>query len=496
MMITIDEEIQKLLKEIGPGCMSNTAYDTAWIARLGEIDWDLSSTALDWLCENQLSDGSWGAGEPFYYHDRVISTLAAMIALTYRGRRNKDKEKIERGLISLDQITSNATRGLTSDANGAPAGFEMIVPTLVAEAELLGIIKQQGERILGRLSRQRDAKLSKIAGIKISRHITTALSAELAGKDSIAMLDIENLQESNGSVGNNPAATAYFAQEIHPGNNAALAYLHTVVKDGGAPFVAPFEIFERLWIIWNIMISGEMSSEMHAMLKPHVDYIENHWRKKQGIGYSSSYTPTDGDDTAIAYEILSFFGRTVDFDAILNYEEKDHFRCFHLEVNPSTDVNIHMLGAFKAAHLEKKHPLVQKSIKFIRKTCIDNKYWLDKWHISPYYTTAHAIILCRGYDDEICKQSVEWLLSSQKADGSWGFYGFSTEEETAYCVQALSIWSRYGGKIPKGRIEQAAFWLKNNSGSRLPSLWIGKSLYCPDLLVKVTIKSALKLAGV
>ena len=31
--------ITKLIDEIGPGHMASTAYDTAWTARLGEIDW-------------------------------------------------------------------------------------------------------------------------------------------------------------------------------------------------------------------------------------------------------------------------------------------------------------------------------------------------------------------------------------------------------------------------------------------------------------------------
>ena len=31
-------EIQEVIKQVGAGTMSNLAYDTAWVARLGEID--------------------------------------------------------------------------------------------------------------------------------------------------------------------------------------------------------------------------------------------------------------------------------------------------------------------------------------------------------------------------------------------------------------------------------------------------------------------------
>ena len=63
-----------------------TAYDTAWVARLGDLDRSLSLWSLNWVCQHQLADGSWGAPEPVYYHDRVISTLAAMTALCRQGR--------------------------------------------------------------------------------------------------------------------------------------------------------------------------------------------------------------------------------------------------------------------------------------------------------------------------------------------------------------------------------------------------------------------------
>src|SRR6266508_6372024 len=175
--------ITKLIDEIGPGHMGSTAYDTAWTARLGEIDWNLSSRALAWLAENQLHDGSWGALAPMYYHDRVLCTLAAMIALSYQGRRVRDKVRIENGKLALERIVGSATQGLQSDPNGATVGFEMIAPTLAAEAEKLGIIKKQGERILGRLSRQRAKKLSFLKENMISRHVTMAFSAEMAGTD-------------------------------------------------------------------------------------------------------------------------------------------------------------------------------------------------------------------------------------------------------------------------------------------------------------------------
>lgn len=489
-------DLKSLLQTIGTGYVSNTAYDTAWIARLVDFDKEMSNQALQWLCENQLKDGSWGVDSPKYYHDRVVSTLAAMIALTHRGRRSKDRVQIEKGLLALDIITSTATQGLRAEINAATVGFEVIVPTLVAEAESLGIIKQQGDRILGRLVKLREQKMAKLAGIKISHKVTIAHSAEMAGKDLLHMFDADNLQETNGSVANSPAATAYFAQFIRPGDEKALNYLRSVISaDGGAPSFAPFDIFERIWVLWNVTLAGlEKDPEILALCQPHIDYIVKQWRPGKGLGFSAAYSLTDGDDTSIGFEILSRFGCQTDVEALLSYEEENWFRCYGLEINPSIDVNIHVLGALRQIGYDKEHPTIKKIISFLRSMRQTGNYWFDKWNVSPYYTTSHAIILCRGYDDLLCEESIKWMLDTQNADGSWGFYGFSTAEETAYCIQALRIWEMHGGKIPPGRISQAKFWLLRNLEPPYPPLWIDKSLYHPNLLVQSSILSALALA--
>ena len=321
--------IAQLIDEIGPGHMASTAYDTAWAARLGEIDWTISSQALAWLAENQLSDGSWGAPAPLYYHDRVICTLAAMIALSVRGRRGHDKAQIERGKLALERIVGGATQGLQADPNGATVGFEMIAPTLAAEAEKLGIIQNQGNRILGRLSRQRAKKLSYLQGKMINRHVTMAFSAEMAGIDGQHMLDINNLQEANGSVGVSPSATAYFATYIKKGDTASLKYLKDTIKpDGGMPNVAPFDVFEIAWALWNLSLIPDLGHD--EKLKPHLEFLSKAWQPKIGIGFAADYTVKDSDDTGLVFDTLLRFGIEKDLASVLAYEEEDHFRCFDL----------------------------------------------------------------------------------------------------------------------------------------------------------------------
>jgi halimadienyl-diphosphate synthase len=483
--------ITQLIEKIGPGHMASTAYDTAWVARLGEIDWALSSRALAWLAEHQLPDGSWGAPAPMYYHDRVLCTLAAMIALSYRGRRGHDKVQIENGRLALERIVGGATQGLRSDPNGATVGFEMIAPTLAAEAEKLGIIKNQGNRILGRLSKQRAKKLDYLKGNMISRHVTIAFSSEMAGVDGQHMLDVQKLQEANGAVGLSPSATAYFATYIKPQDEASLNYLRQTAKpDGGQPNVSPFDIFEVAWSLWNLSLIPGIRGL--AKLKPHIQFLSNAWEPRRGVAFSTAYSVKDSDDSVVTYNALLRFGIEKDLASILAYEEKDHFRCFDLEVNPSISANIHILDALLQSGLTDRNSSVIKILQFLKKARGDNPCWVDKWHSSAYYPTAHAIIACAGTVNQLVEESVQWLLQSQNANGSWGTY-ISTVEETAYALQALWAWNQKVARVPKAAFKNGARWLTENMDKPYPPLWIGKCLYSPQLVVRSAAISALAL---
>lgn len=487
----MSELIEKLLGEIGHGHMDSTAYDTAWAARLGEVDWNLSSRSLAWLVENQLPDGSWGARAPFYHHDRVICTLAAMIALSYRGRREHDKAQIESGKLALERIISGATEGLQADPNGATIGFEMIAPTLAAEAEKLGLIKNQGNRILGRLSKRRSKKLDYIQKNMISRRVTMAFSAEMAGNDEKYMLDIEHLQESNGSVGVSPSATAYFATYVKKGDEASLKYLrHAMKADGGLPNVAPFDVFETAWSLWNLGIIPGF--KLTDKLKPHLAFLSDVWEPQRGVGYAASCSVKDCDDSVITYSALLRFGIEKDLESVLAYEEKEHFRCFDLEVDPSISANIHVLEALGQSGFDKTNPSVQKILHFLRRAKGQNPYWVDKWHSSPYYPTGHAIIACAGFAKELVEDAVAWILETQNVDGSWGTY-LPTAEETAYAIQALWFWNEHIAKVPKNVFHNGAHWLQEHLDRPYPPLWIGKCLYNPNLVIRSAVISALAL---
>src|SRR5688572_29369 len=88
-------QIDEFLDTIGSGYMGSSAYDTAWLAQLGELSPRRSVQALDWLRAHQHDDGSWGTPDFEYAHDRLICTLSGMLALTRHGY-NGDHKRVTR----------------------------------------------------------------------------------------------------------------------------------------------------------------------------------------------------------------------------------------------------------------------------------------------------------------------------------------------------------------------------------------------------------------
>ena len=480
--MNLRQEIYNLLQEIGPGRMRPTAYATAWVARLAEIDEPIGSKALDWIRAQQLEDGSWGAEQPYYYHDRVICTLAAMNALIGQGKM-QDHARLEQAASALKY----ATMRLDSDP-AETIGFELIAPTLWSEVGGINTVKGRN-RILEQLVPRRSAKLAALPKGVVDRTVTVAFSSEMAGFDGQHLLNVGNLQEANGSVGTSPSATAYFALYMRRGDLRALNYLRRVAADGTAPNVEPFEVFEIAWTLWNLMLTDALDDELLTLCQPHLDTLETAWEPGRGVGHTASYTLSEGDDTSLTYEVLAHFGRAIDLESVLNYEHIFYFRCFELESTPSVSANIHVLGALRKAGLDNQHPSVQKVLLFLEKVRVDKTFWFDKWHASPYYATAHGIIACAGYADALVHSAVSWILATQKKEGAWGYY-MPSAEETAYCLQALAVWKRQGYNVPNKVLARGIKWLVQHADPPYPPLWIGKCLYCPELVIKSAILSA------
>jgi len=169
------EEIKQALKEMGEGkgAISPSVYDMTWIARLNEEGISVGGQAVEWLRENQLDDGSWGEPQVPYHHERLVCTLAASVALARQGDTN-DRSLLQQAKAAINEHAQN----LEQDAVGETIGFEMIVPTLVREAQELGLMNGK-HPYLDKLIKKRQAKIAALPNGFVNRDSTVIFSAEM-----------------------------------------------------------------------------------------------------------------------------------------------------------------------------------------------------------------------------------------------------------------------------------------------------------------------------
>ncbi|XP_039117473.1 ent-copalyl diphosphate synthase AN2, chloroplastic-like [Dioscorea cayenensis subsp. rotundata] len=83
-MGTLIMKIKEKFELMNDGEISPSAYDTAWIARISSLDNPKKPQypmTLKWIIENQNKDGSWGEPSSFLLYDRLVCTLACVLAL-------------------------------------------------------------------------------------------------------------------------------------------------------------------------------------------------------------------------------------------------------------------------------------------------------------------------------------------------------------------------------------------------------------------------------
>ena len=477
-------QVESLIGEIGiggSGRMMPTAYDTAWLARISaEHDSSVPAFpgALDWLRQSQWRDGSWGA-EIEYVHDRVISTLTSLLALAQWGNNGRDGRAIERG---LGYIWEKA--GQLADERET-IGFEVILPTLLQKCQELGLLLPIPS--FERYERMRDEKMAKIPShMHYSRNTTLAFSLEFLG-DDLDVKKVESLQESNGSVGVSPSATAYFLTK-QPANAAARRYVAAVADayGGRATQMFPYDLSEMAWSLWNLFLAGIQDGD--ERVTRHVGDLNVLWDRGNGTSSSSSFSIVNADDSAMVFRVLRLAGYDPDPSPLYRFEEEDHFACHPFERDPSTSANIHVLEALKGVDERR----VRKVATWLRSEKMDRGYWMDKWHASPYYPTAHAVIALVGVDHNLARSAVQWILDTQRPDGCWGYYDRPTAEETAYCLQALSTYARHVEPVDCEVVARGRQGLLA-CRDEIPALWIGKCLYTPVRVVESAICSALAM---
>lgn len=480
-----------------PG-IAGTAYDTAWLAGLvadrpGAAGREARfPTALQWLVEHQHADGSWG-GALRYEHDRVLSTLAALPALATFGRRAADRNSVRRGVRYLWQHGH-----LLAGEPMELVGFELLLPALVERARAAGIPVPPHLDIY---AAQRAEKLRLLPPAALySARSTAAHSLEFLG----ASADVEGLraaQAPNGSIGNSPAATAFYVERS--ADPRALAYLEACLAQGGgamAPVLHPCEQFELLWAAYHLWLAGVpaaslLTFEERALLRGQL--------QEGGVSLGESFPVPDADDTAVALMLLHELGEPVDARVLDRFRTADgRYAAFPFERHGSVGVNLHVLHAAAVLpDFPEREGVISGLLTYLAAEQQGGLYWIDKWHISPYYATAHAVCVLADLPaafapaaQPLLARAREWLRQTQNPDGSWGFYGRATAEETAYAVLALAAdpaeQSGRDRRCCAAGLRYLTAASHGEQGDPYPPLWIDKCLYTPTLVVQAVLTAA------
>jgi halimadienyl-diphosphate synthase len=416
----------------------------------------------------------------------MISTVAALVALNEFGDPAQDAVSIRRGENYLHQNFRFLHQDLCETV-----GFELILPTLLDKARQLNMSLPYAQCDRYHLIRQKKLQLLP-PDLLYSRQISSTYSLEFMGNELDISRTIE-LQETNGSLGNSPSATAYFLRECRD-NPEARRYLAEAVEAGGGVAVPfhPAEIFNKSWVLYNLDLVGFLAHPSDE-IKTYLDFLYQAWDPQRGVGFSSQYSVPDLDDTAMTFKLLRLAGYDVDPAVFLSYEKDRHFVCYPYERTPSIGAHVHLLDALRVCPEYEHQPrMVSKALNFCRDE-LGRYHWFDKWHASPYYVIAHAVIATLNYDNQLAQELVHCIIASQRAVGDWGHY-CPTGEETAYCLQALITYHQQVEPLDREILDRAAERLyEYYQAQNYPALWIAKCLYLPQHIVQSAILSALQM---
>lgn len=497
------------------GRVSPSVYETGRVVT--HAPWLVGHAArLRYLTAAQRSDGGWGGPDGY----ALAPTLSAVEALLATLRRYD--ARAER-VVPADRLLKAADRGLVMLADRAwgrgalstpdmPA-VDLIVPALttavnshlerLAAEPIEGLDQWAGRRLAlpsGMDHRRLDGVRAMLrSGAQVPTKLLHALEvvADLAAEaPGISPLPF-------GTIGASPAATAAWLGTVEPPNpyDPARRYLEGVARQqrGPVPCAAPITVFERAWAL------GWLAQVGVPMTVPDALLLSLHAAVRPGGTPAGPGLPSDADTTSMALYTLGLLGVRYEPHSLWAYETDSHFCTWQGEDGESATVNAHVLEAF-GQHVamsggeagQRYVPVMGKVTHWLCERQLSDGRWLDRWHASPYYATASCALALDRFGMgrtavAAVDRAVEWVLATQRSDGSWGWRN-GTAEETAYAMRILL--TRFTDVVDHA-VSRAYSYLRRSirgrPSSRLadPPQWHDKDLYLPVLIVRSAVLAAL-----
>lgn len=539
-------ELIRAMAEDQWGRTSPSVYETGRL--VGLAPWlPGHAERIDHLLRTQRPDGGWGPPEGY----ALVPTLSATEALlaTYRRDGRPADAAAGAALRTLDRWLCPRS-GLT--LADTPA-VDLIVPALVARINehLDGIDDPPGEDPRRWPDGWPDGlRLPLPAGITANRLVATrraiAAGAAIPEKLLHALEVVGELARgapgvrpvAPGTIGASPAATAAWLGGPEPpmlggpdplrrggpgpsGSGAAAArrFLARVIRSGGGvvPCAIPITVFERAWVLGGLVRVGLVPAVPRKLVRG----------LAAAVGPAGAAAgpglPADSDTTSVVLYTLARLGEPTAAESLWRYDTGAHFCTWVGEDGSSTSTNAHLLealgqgvaagppggahrrdppgGAHRLDHAggARHAAVVRRLSDWLCERQLPTGEWHDRWHASPYYATLCAALALDRYGSgpaalHAVARAVDWILDTQRADGSWGRWA-GTVEESAYAMQVLLA----AGRPTRERVGVAAArgyaYLVDAVGhDDDPPLWHDKDLYAPYAIVRSATLAALKLA--
>ncbi|MFJ6686750.1 copalyl diphosphate synthase [Streptomyces werraensis] len=509
---TYEQQAHKLVTSVANdawGDVRPSTYETARVASW--TPWlEGHERRLAWLLEQQCLTGSWGEGPAPY---RLLPTLSVVEALLST-LHNDTATGLTRERLAAAAADGLAALRDLSRAGGWPdtAAIEILVPELILlidehldQPEIASLSRlgpwARGQRLT--LPREFHAALPErvaercraAGGVPAKLHHTFEGVARRLPQVVPAV--------PGGLLGSSPAATAaWLATGANTGREHAITALTGVAKryDGLFPEATPISVFERLWVAAALARPGLPETCLGVVRAWAAEIYD-----RAGVRGAPGLLP-DADDTAMAVLVAALAGSPRDPAPLSAFEGDDHYDCYVGEDTGSITANAHVLQALTAWFRHQATPgdTLQARMNLTRDWLLSQQhpsgYWGDKWHASPYYATERCVTAfseCTSLANrDAVRSAADWVLSTQRDDGSWGVWD-GTAEETAYAVNILLRTPDKSGRPEVAQaLERAEHILReaaHSSGHRHPALWHDKTLYAPQAMAQAEVTAALEL---
>nr|AZB50380.1 terpene synthase 1 [Mesosphaerum suaveolens] len=408
--------IKSSLKTMEDGRISVSPYSTSWIALIPSIDGRQTPqfpSSLEWIVKHQLSDGSWGDALFFCVYDRLVNTIACIIALhTWKVHADKVKKGVSFVKENIWKLEDANEVHMTS-------GFEVIFPILLRRARDMGIdgLPSDDTPVVRMISAARDHKLKKIPR-EVMHQVTTTLLYSLEGLEDLDWSRLFKLQSADGSFLTSPSSTAFAFMQTN--NHNCLRFITSVVQtfNGGAPDNYPIDIFARLWAVDRLQRLG-ISRFFEQEINDCLSYVYRFWNAN-GVFSAGATNFCDLDDTSMAFRLLRLHGYDVDPNVLRKFKEGDRFCCHSGEVAMSTSPTY---ALYRASQIQfPGEEILDEAFSFTRDYLQDwlaRDQVLDKWIVS------------KDLPDEIkVGLEVPWYASLPRVEAAYYMqrhYGGSTD---------------------------------------------------------------------